>query len=140
MIHHCVSGVASSAAGGCWGQANKRRQADYWNEYWSSMFCFSSPFLPPPFFPLFSFFSFLVLILGTVNVEIKVPSAEPPELSKVLSSKCGVGQNVPLRVSPTACNSLFLISALRVHSSTFSQILFQHKTTCDTESETDFYL
>ena len=48
---------------------------------------------------------------GTADTEIRVPSAENPELSKViLSLKPGVGQNIALCASPTARISAFLIS------------------------------
>ena len=42
---------------------------------------------------------------GTAEAEIKVPSAENPELSAVLSVKPGGGQNIVLHVSPAARNS-----------------------------------
>ena len=45
---------------------------------------------------------------GTVAAELKAPFAENPELSKVLSSKPDVGQNIAMHASPTARNfSLF---------------------------------
>ena len=48
---------------------------------------------------------------GTADVEIKVPSFENPELSKVLSVKPVAGQNIAWRASTVAVN---LISVFHV--------------------------
>ena len=43
-------------------------------------------------------------------LRVKIPSADNPELSKVLSSKNGVGQRIALHASPAVRDSTFLIS------------------------------
>ena len=55
-------------------------------------------------------------MLHCADAEIKVPSAEIPELSRVLSFKLGVGQNVAFHALPTARNCAFLIFAFSFHS------------------------
>ena len=55
----------------------------------------------------------------TADTEIKASSARNPELSKILSLKHGVGQNIALYVSPDAGNSVLLTSDFLVHSTSF---------------------
>ena len=62
----------------------------------------------------------LSLQWGTADAEIKVPSVENLELTKVPSFKFGVGQNVALRTSHTARNSASLISTFPFLSPSFS--------------------
>ena len=56
-----------------------------------------------------SLFPLSCYINVTAVAEMKVPSSENPELSKVLSVKPGLGQNIALYVSLTARNSTFSI-------------------------------
>ena len=49
--------------------------------------------------------NYLALVLGTVEPEINLTSAENPDLSKVLSSKLGLGQNTALHASIPARKS-----------------------------------
>ena len=57
---------------------------------------------------------------GTVDAEIKVSSAENPELTNVLPIKRGLGRNISLHVLPTLRNFFVgLISMFPVHSSFF---------------------
>ena len=65
-----------------------------------------------------------------MDAEIKVSCAEDPELSNVSFLKPDVAQNIALHALLTAGNSAFLISALPVHSTSFSPILFKCKVTC----------
>ena len=47
------------------------------------------------------------LYICSVPSAVEVPSAESPELSKILSLKPGVGQNIALHASPTAMTFYF---------------------------------
>ena len=68
---------------------------------------------------------------GTADAESKVPSVENPELTDVLPSKPGVGQNTAVYASPIRNFFLVLISTLPVHppSSSFFVIFFFFKST-----------
>jgi len=46
----------------------------------------------------------LFLQWGTVDTEIKIPSAENPELTNIFPLKPGVGQNIATQALPTARN------------------------------------
>ena len=63
--------------------------------------------------------STVLLQLGTLDTEVKVPCAENPELSKVLSFKPGVGQSIASHASPAARHSTLLIFTFLVHSLNF---------------------
>ena len=81
--------------------------------------------------------------LCTADAEIKVPSAEDPELSKVLSFTPGLGQKIVLRASPTARNYAFLIFAFSFHSTSFFSFkLSSAHDVCGmySNSESDFIL
>ena len=67
------------------------------------------------------------LWVRTTEAEIKPRSAEILELSKNLSLKSEVSQNVALHVSLTTKNSAFLISTFPVHLTAFSLLLFNMK-------------
>ena len=56
---------------------------------------------------------------GTAGAEIKAPAAENLELSKVLSFQAGVGQNIALRASPAAGNTILLICTFPFYSTSF---------------------
>ena len=49
----------------------------------------------------------------TTEAEVKGPSAEDPEVSKVSSLKPGVGQNIALHASPTVREAAFLTTAMQ---------------------------
>ena len=53
------------------------------------------------------------------DTETKVPSAEDPQLSKILSLMSEINQNVALHASPTARKSACLMSAFLVHRPPF---------------------
>ena len=56
---------------------------------------------------------------STTDIEIKGPSAENPELSKIPSFK----PRIQLHALPAASNSAFLISACLIHSASFAPVL-----------------
>ena len=76
-----------------------------------------------------------------VDTEVKVLSAEDPELSDVPSFKAGVGQSTALHAWPAARNSAFLVSAFLVHlfNICFLQ-MSQNKVVYVISSESHFYL
>ena len=75
-----------------------------------------------------------------MDAEIKVFSAENPELSNAPSFKPGVGQNIALCALLTARNSAFCKSGCLVDSTSFSPVVFRHKVMDIMVSESDFNL
>ena len=64
--------------------------------------------------------------MDTADAEIRVPSADNPKLSKVLSFEPGVSQNTASQALPAARNSTLLLYTFQVHSSSSSfRILLQ---------------
>ena len=62
----------------------------------------------------------LILQWGIVDAEIMTPSAETQELSKCISFKPGVGQDLAMHASQSARNCGRLISAFPLSSASFS--------------------
>ena len=60
----------------------------------------------------------------TADVEMMVPTAEDPELSKVLSVKNEVGQNIAMHALPTSRKFPLSRVTFLVHSTLFLQIIF----------------
>ena len=59
-------------------------------------------------------------LLRTVDIEIKIPTVENPELTDDVPLKPGIGQNITTHALPTARNFFpVLISAFPVHSLSF---------------------
>ena len=54
--------------------------------------------------------------------------------------KSGVGYNIALHAWPAARDSAILVSAFLVHSTSFFQVLFNHKVTNNVNIETDSHL
>ena len=84
---------------------------------------FISPLLPVTVWMEIITFCFEVTCLWvSADAEDKVPSAENPGLSEVLSFKPGLGHNIAMHASPNAriFFSPFLISTFLVHSTSFS--------------------
>ena len=50
---------------------------------------------------------------------MNLPSAENPEISKILTVRPRVDQNIALHASPTVRNSAFLISTFSFHLTSF---------------------
>ena len=73
-----------------------------------------------PYHPLQIYVVGLTQWRGAADAEIKNPTAENPKLSKLPSVKPGVGQNTGSHASAAARNSIFLISAFPVLSTSFS--------------------
>ena len=77
----------------------------------------------------------------SMDGKIMIPSGENPELSKVPSVKPAAEQIIALHASPTAWNSVFIVSAVLAHSTLFFPILFQDVLMCFlNNSESDIYL
>ena len=66
--------------------------------------------------------SFTIPQWGTADAEIKVPSAENPELSKVLFNAWGWSQHSTY-LCILSCNSVFLSSAFQVHFNFFYSVV-----------------
>ena len=88
-----------------------RKAPSYLLTYLYSVLCFVLLF--------FLDFAFISPEWNTADAEIKVSSADNPELSEVLSSKSGAGQNIAMLASPTAGNFPFLIYTFPVNSTSF---------------------
>ena len=68
---------------------------------------------------LYMLFGLTLQQRSIMMAEIKVPFGGSPELSRNLSAKSGVQQNIALHASPTTRNSVFLISTFLAHSTSF---------------------
>ena len=72
-----------------------------------------------------------------MNTEL-VPTAENPDVRRILSDKPGVDQNIAFHALSATKNSVCFISALLVIQLHFSPDIFQHQVTCVTSSDSDF--